>query len=153
MLSIYIFPDKGSIILYIAFIKELFPLPLLPTIPIFSLGEKILNKNISDNLSLGEKQLICFSRAILTKKKIVIFDEATANLDKDSEEIINKVIKDEFKDCTIFIVAHKLINIKDCDKILVMDKGKIAEFDSPKKLYNDNKSIFRQLCIHDNLVL
>ena len=119
----------------------------------FSLGEKILNKNISDNLSLGEKQLICFSRAILTKKKIVIFDEATANLDKDSEEIINKVIKDEFKDCTIFIVAHKLINIKDCDKILVMDKGKIAEFDSPKKLYNDNKSIFRQLCIHDNLVL
>ena len=119
----------------------------------FNNGYRILNKNISDNLSLGEKQLICFSRAILTKKKIVIFDEATANLDKDSEGIINKVIKEEFKDCTIFIVAHKLINIKDCDKILVMDKGKIAEFDTPKKLYNDSKSIFRQLCINDNLVI
>ncbi len=116
-------------------------------------GHRILNKNISDNLSLGEKQLICFSRAILTKKKIVIFDEATANLDKDSEGIINKVIKEEFKDCTIFIIAHKLINIKDCDKILVMDKGKIAEFDTPKKLYNDSKSIFRQLCINDNLII
>ena len=73
----------------------------------YSFGERILDKNISENLSLGEKQLICFSRAILTKKKIVIFDEATANLDKDSEGIINKVIKEEFKDSTIFIVAHK----------------------------------------------
>ena len=119
----------------------------------FKSGYRILNKNISDNLSLGEKQLICFSRAILTKKKIVIFDEATANLDKDSEGIINKVIKEEFKDSTIIIVAHKLINIKDCDKILVMDNGKIAEFDTPKKLYNNTKSIFRQLCINDNLII
>ena len=99
-----------------------------------------------NNFSLGEKQLICFARAILQKKKIVIFDEATANCDKKAEAYMNKCIKSDFKDCTVIIIAHKLVNIMNCDRILVLDKGKIKEFDSPITLYQTPGSLFKELC-------
>ena len=98
------------------------------------------------NFSLGEKQLICFARAILQKKKIVIFDEATSNCDKSAERQMIKCIQNDFKDSTVLIIAHKLVNIMNCDRVLVLDKGKIKEFDSPITLYQTPGSAFKELC-------
>ena len=98
------------------------------------------------NFSLGEKQLICFARAILQKKKIVVFDEATSNCDKSAEKQMIKCIQNDFKDSTVLIIAHKLVNIMNCDRVLVLDKGKIKEFDSPVTLYQTPGSAFKELC-------
>ena len=110
---------------------------------------KRLDFHVSENgsnFSLGEKQLICFARAILQKKKIVIFDEATSNCDKSAERQMNKCIQNDFKDSTVLIIAHKLVNIMNCDRVLVLDKGKIKEFDSPITLYQTPGSAFKELC-------
>ena len=100
------------------------------------------------NFSLGEKQLICFARAILQKKKIVVFDEATSNCDKRAERQMNKCIHNDFKDSTVLIIAHKLVNIMNCDRVLVLEKGKIKEFDTPVTLYQTPGSMFKEL--YDN---
>ena len=110
---------------------------------------KRLDFHVSENgsnFSLGEKQLICFARAILQKKKIVVFDEATSNCDKSTERQMNKCIQEDFKDCTVLIIAHKLVNIMNCDRVLVLDKGRIKEFDSPITLYQTPGSAFKELC-------
>ena len=110
---------------------------------------KRLDFHVSENgsnFSLGEKQLICFARAILQKKKIVVFDEATSNCDKSAERQMIKCIQNDFKDCTVLIIAHKLVNIMNCDRVLVLDKGKIKEFDSPITLYQTPGSAFKELC-------
>ena len=111
--------------------------------------KKNLDFHVSENgsnFSLGEKQLICFARAILQKKKIVVFDEATSNCDKSAEKQMIKCIQNDFKDSTVLIIAHKLVNIMNCDRVLVLDKGKIKEFDSPVTLYQTPGSAFKELC-------
>ena len=78
------------------------------------------------NLSAGEKQLISFARTRLDRKKIMVLDEATANIDLKTEENIQNCIKEEFTDTTMLIIAHRIQTIMDCDRILVLEKGKIA---------------------------
>lgn len=97
------------------------------------------------NYSSGQKQLICLARAALAKTKILVLDEATANMDEKTDEMIHNLIDDIFTDCTILMIAHRLNLIMNCDKVLLLDKGNIAEFDSPKKLLEKENSLFSKM--------
>jgi len=101
--------------------------------------------NDSDSLSAGEKQLICICRAVLRKNKIVILDEATANIDIVTEEKIQKLMKKSFANATVFTIAHRINTIINSDRVMVLDAGKCIEYDNPQKLSKDPKSEFAQL--------
>jgi len=107
----------------------------------------ILNKKIEENginLSLGERQLICIGRAFLRKSKIIIMDEATAYVDYKTEEKIQKALKELLNNCTVITIAHRIKTILNYDKIAVLEKGEIVEYDSPKNLIENNTIFFRE---------
>ncbi|KAJ7390652.1 Multidrug resistance-associated protein 1 [Desmophyllum pertusum] len=87
-----------------------------------------------DNLSVGERQLVCLARALLRKGKILILDEATSAVDLETDELIQQTIRREFADCTVFTIAHRLNTIMDYTRIMVLDKGLVVEFDTPLNL-------------------
>ncbi|KAL3269853.1 hypothetical protein HHI36_008911 [Cryptolaemus montrouzieri] len=97
-----------------------------------------------ENFSIGQRQLICLSRALLRKTKLFILDEATAAVDLQTDDLIQKTIRKEFKDCTILTIAHRLNTIMDYDKIIVLDKGYIKEYDTPQNLLH--KKVFFIVC-------
>lgn len=97
------------------------------------------------NLSVGEKQLICLARAILKKTRILIIDEATANVDYKTDQIIQKTIREQFKECTVLTIAHRLATVVDSDRILCLSEGEVKNFDSPRELLNDTSSILFDL--------
>ncbi|KAJ7916824.1 multidrug resistance-associated ABC transporter [Mycena leptocephala] len=99
-----------------------------------------------ENFSTGEKQLLCMARAILKRSKILVMDEATASVDYATDELIGKTIRHEFKASTILTIAHRLRTVIDYDKIMLLDQGKIAEFDRPAVLLADKSSKFHALC-------
>ncbi|XP_074602377.1 multidrug resistance-associated protein 1-like [Brevipalpus obovatus] len=105
-----------------------------------------------ENLSSGQKQLLCLTRALLRKSKILVFDEATAAVDVETDELIQNTIREEFKDCTIVTIAHRLNTIMDYDRIIFMDKGKIIEFNSPTNLLKNSKSSFFSLASEAKLI-
>ncbi|XP_047558417.1 ATP-binding cassette sub-family C member 2 [Lutra lutra] len=87
-----------------------------------------------DNLSIGQRQLLCLARALLRKSKILIMDEATAAVDLETDRLIQTTIQKEFSHCTTITIAHRLHTIMDSDKIMVLDNGKIVEYSSPQEL-------------------
>ena len=103
------------------------------------------------NLSVGEKQLICITRAILRKSKIIVMDEATASIDYKTEEMIQKAISELLNDSTFITIAHRIKTIINYDKILTLDNGQVVDFDSPKNLLNDKTSLFYELYSKSNL--
>ena len=112
---------------------------------IISLNKDGLEMNISENgnnLSIGEKQLICITRAILRKSKIIVLDEATASIDYKTEEIIQKALNEILSNSTMISIAHRIKTVMNADKILVLENGEIIEFDSPKNLLNNKSSYF-----------
>ena len=86
------------------------------------------------NLSIGQCQLICIARAILKKSKILLIDEATANVDQRTDDIIQMLIKDRFKDRTVLTIAHRLITVENCDLIVELNEGMIVKFDRPDRV-------------------
>nr|APD26503.1 ATP-binding cassette transporter subfamily C member 10 protein [Brachionus koreanus] len=108
----------------------------------------ILNMIIEErgkNLSSGEKQLICIVRAILANRKIICIDEATAQVDFETDSLIQNAIRTKFKNTTVLTIAHRIQTIFDYDRILVMDNGNIAEFDTVQNLINNKNSLFYSL--------
>ncbi|OQR75813.1 multidrug resistance protein-like [Tropilaelaps mercedesae] len=105
-----------------------------------------------ENLSIGQRQLICLARSLLRKSRILVLDEATAAVDFETDELIQKTIKTEFHQCTILTIAHRLNTIMDYDRVMVLDNGYIKEFDSPTNLLKKENSIFYSMARDANLV-
>ncbi|CAH0600504.1 unnamed protein product [Chrysodeixis includens] len=97
------------------------------------------------NFSMGQRQLICLARAVLRSNKILIMDEATANVDPQTDALIQKTIRREFAACTVLTIAHRLNTIMDSDRVLVMDKGEAVEFDHPHILLSNPNSVFSSM--------
>uniref|UniRef100_A0A671YDR5 ATP-binding cassette, sub-family C (CFTR/MRP), member 2 n=1 Tax=Sparus aurata TaxID=8175 RepID=A0A671YDR5_SPAAU len=87
-----------------------------------------------ENLSVGQRQLLCLARALLRKSRILILDEATAAVDLETDDLIQTTIRKEFSHCTVLTIAHRLHSIMDSSRVMVLDAGKIVEFDSPDNL-------------------
>lgn len=94
------------------------------------------NNNV---FSVGQKQLLCLGRAIIRKTKMLVLDEATANVDLETDNFIQEKLKSSFKGCTVMIIAHRLATVIDSDRILVMHKGEAMEFDHPFKLLTNDE--------------
>ncbi|KAJ7512873.1 multidrug resistance-associated ABC transporter [Mycena galericulata] len=99
-----------------------------------------------ENFSTGEKQLLCMARAILKHSKILLMDEATASVDYATDELIGKTIRKEFTDSTILTIAHRLRTVIDYDRVMLLDQGRIIEFDKPDALLRNINSKFYGLC-------
>ncbi|CAH1830393.1 CPS_HP_G0103810.mRNA.1.CDS.1 [Saccharomyces cerevisiae] len=104
------------------------------------------------NFSLGERQLLALTRALVRQSKILILDEATSSVDYETDGKIQTRIVEEFGDCTILCIAHRLKTIVNYDRILVLEKGEVAEFDTPWTLFSQEDSIFRSMCSRSGIV-
>ncbi|ENN79951.1 hypothetical protein YQE_03598, partial [Dendroctonus ponderosae] len=97
------------------------------------------------NFSAGQRQLICLARAIVRKNKVLVMDEATANVDRHTDFLIQKTIREAFSDCTVITIAHRLNTIMDYDKALVMEAGRAVEFAPPHELLENPASYFSRM--------
>ncbi|KAM6551932.1 hypothetical protein CsatB_001740 [Cannabis sativa] len=109
----------------------------------FGLDAEVLEGG--ENFSVGQRQLISLARALLRRSKILVLDEATSAVDVGTDALIQKTIREEFKSCTMLIIAHRLNTIIDSDRILVLDAGQLLEYDSPEKLLSNEESSFSRM--------
>lgn len=98
-----------------------------------------------NNLSSGQRQLLCMARALLRSSRILVLDEATSNVDQASDTLIQKTIRNAFSHCTVLTIAHRLHTIADADRVMVLDQGQLREFDSPAELMKVDGGVFRGL--------
>lgn len=105
-----------------------------------------LSSRISEgglNLSQGQRQLLCLARAIVSRPKVMVLDEATSAVDMATDVLIQRSIREEFEDSTLIVIAHRLSTIADFDRILVMEDGRAVEFGEPGVLMGDVGGVFR----------
>ncbi|ERN09249.1 hypothetical protein AMTR_s00149p00037740 [Amborella trichopoda] len=98
-----------------------------------------------ENWSVGQRQLVCLGRALLKRNTILVLDEATASVDSATDSIIQEIIRQEFKECTVVTIAHRIHTVIDSDLVLVLSEGNILEYDSPVKLLERKESAFSKL--------
>ncbi|GLT68247.1 hypothetical protein SLA2020_404970 [Shorea laevis] len=98
-----------------------------------------------ENFSVGQRQLLSLARALLRRSKILVLDEATAAVDVRTDALIQKTIREEFKSCTMLIIAHRLNTIIDCDRILLLDAGQVLEYNTPEELLSNEDSAFSKM--------
>eukprot|EP00878_Enallax_costatus_P030323 GHUV01033007.1.p1 GENE.GHUV01033007.1~~GHUV01033007.1.p1 ORF type:complete len:296 (+),score=17.98 GHUV01033007.1:573-1460(+) len=98
-----------------------------------------------NNLSSGQRQLLCMARALLRSSRILVLDEATSNVDQASDKLIQKTIRSAFAHCTVLTIAHRLHTIADADRVMVLDQGILREFDPPAELVRVEGGVFRGL--------
>ncbi|KAE8709270.1 ABC transporter C family member 2 [Hibiscus syriacus] len=110
-----------------------------------SLGLYAEVSEAGENFSVGQRQLLSLARALLRRSKILVLDEATAAVDVRTDALIQKTIREEFKSCTMLIIAHRLNTIIDCDRILLLDSGRVLEYDSPEELLSNEGSAFSKM--------
>uniref|UniRef100_A0A224YGH0 ABC transporter n=1 Tax=Rhipicephalus zambeziensis TaxID=60191 RepID=A0A224YGH0_9ACAR len=99
------------------------------------------------NLSVGQRQLVCLARALLRGTKVLLLDEATSQMDGDTDQLIQVALRDAFAQCTLFTIAHRIHTVLDYDRILVLEDGKVKEFDSVPHLLSDKSSMFYSMAI------
>jgi ATP-binding cassette, subfamily C (CFTR/MRP), member 1 len=99
----------------------------------------------SSSFSQGQMQLLCIARSLLRKPRILVMDEATASIDNETDAAIQQMIRENFKDATVLTIAHRLNTILDSDRVLVMNDGRVAEFDSPEHLLSKEDSLFKAM--------
>ncbi|KAG0082184.1 hypothetical protein BGZ90_010508 [Linnemannia elongata] len=98
-----------------------------------------------ENFSVGQRSLICLARALLRKTKVLVLDEATAAVDVETDNLIQRTIREEFKDRTVLTIAHRIKTVMDSDKILVLERGRVEEFEEPRELLRREGGLFRGL--------
>jgi len=103
------------------------------------------------NFSQGQRQLIAMARALLKRSSIIILDEATSSIDFATDAKIQATIREEFNDSMLLTVAHRLRTVIDYDRLLVLDKGELAEFDTPWNLIQKEGGIFRTMCLKSGM--
>ncbi|KAI0718208.1 multidrug resistance-associated ABC transporter [Cerioporus squamosus] len=124
--------------------------PVDPTVEAkFSLDSTVGDEG--SNYSAGEKQLLALCRALVRNSRIIVLDEATSNVDVETDSKVQRTIQTEFASSTLLCIAHRLNTIVYYDRVLVMDAGKVVEFDTPLNLFDKEDSVFRSLCNEANL--
>jgi len=97
------------------------------------------------NFSLGQRQIIALARALVRQNKLLVLDEATASLDHQTDNLIQRTLSTEFKDVTLITIAHRLHTVMNADKIIVLDAGNLVEFDTPANLLRRKGGAFKSL--------
>ncbi|XP_044973529.1 ABC transporter C family member 14-like [Hordeum vulgare subsp. vulgare] len=90
--------------------------------------------DMGENWSVGQRQLLCLGRVILKRSRVLFMDEATASVDSQTDTVIQRIIREEFRECTVISIAHRVPTVMDSDRVLVLDAGLVKEFDAPSKL-------------------
>ena len=93
----------------------------------------------SSLLSQGQRQLFCLARAMLQKGKLVLLDEATSNVDGETDATVQRVLRQEFRECTVLTVAHRLETIQDADRIVLLDSGRLVRFGRPNEIFKTER--------------
>ncbi|KAK8781743.1 hypothetical protein V5799_016917 [Amblyomma americanum] len=99
------------------------------------------------NLSAGQRQLVCLARALLRKPRILVLDEATSQMDGDTDRLIQDTLRESFANFTLLTVAHRLHTVLDYDRILVMSDGTVAEYGTIEQLLSDANSMFYDMAV------